>query len=247
MDLKKYFAELDGRGQARNTVSNVLIPLRAMLNSALRDGLIESNPASFLKRSKRAKVESDGDEIDVYSAEELAFVLEAVRRSGSPYADLYQTLAQTGLRLSEACGLKPLDITASYLVVRRAAQYAHGRLDIFASKSGKARRVDIPIGLTVMLQAREGDWTFPSLVDPVKPLNPTAAREAWYKLLAEIGARKLRIHDLRHTYACLLLQKGAPPSYVKEQLGHSSIQVTIDIYGHMIPGANRKWIDETFT
>lgn len=246
MGLKKWFAELDGGQHARMTVQNTLIPLRAMLNSALRDGLIGSNPATTLKRSNRARAERDSNEVAAYSTQELEAILEAARSAQHLYSDLYHTLAQSGLRLSEACGLKPLDIATGYLTVRRDAQYAHGRLDIFSPKSGKARRVDIPASLEAKLRAREGDWTFPSLTDPVKPLNPTEARDQWHKLLAKIGARKLRLHDLRHTYACLLLQRGAPPSYVKEQLGHSSIQVTIDIYGHMIPGANRRWIDETF-
>ncbi len=55
--------------------------------------------------------------------------------------------------------------------------------------------------------------------------------------------RWVRFHDLRHTFASLLLQNGESPAYVKEQMGHSSIQVTVDIYGHLIPGANRQAVD----
>jgi integrase len=55
--------------------------------------------------------------------------------------------------------------------------------------------------------------------------------------------RQVRFHDLRHTFASLLLQQGESPAYVKEQMGHSSIQVTVDIYGHLIPGANRSAVD----
>lgn len=53
----------------------------------------------------------------------------------------------------------------------------------------------------------------------------------------------MRLHDLRHSYASLLLQDGAPMIYVKEQLGHSSINVTVDLYGHVRPGANREAVD----
>lgn len=53
----------------------------------------------------------------------------------------------------------------------------------------------------------------------------------------------MRLHDLRHTYASLLLQAGEPIAYVKQQLGHSSIQVTVDRYGHFIPGANRQAVE----
>ncbi|MET0643179.1 MAG: tyrosine-type recombinase/integrase, partial [Candidatus Binatia bacterium] len=55
--------------------------------------------------------------------------------------------------------------------------------------------------------------------------------------------RRIRFHDLRHTFASLLLQNGESPAYVKEQMGHSSIQVTVDIYGHLVPGGNRQAVD----
>ena len=62
-------------------------------------------------------------------------------------------------------------------------------------------------------------------------------------VLAKSGIRKIRLHDLRHTFGSLLIQSGASIVYVKEQMGHSSIQVTADIYGHLIPGANVSYVD----
>jgi integrase len=62
-------------------------------------------------------------------------------------------------------------------------------------------------------------------------------------LLLKIGLRKVRFHDLRHTFASLLLQQGESPVYVKEQMGHSSIQVTVDLYGHLIPDGNKQAVD----
>jgi len=56
--------------------------------------------------------------------------------------------------------------------------------------------------------------------------------------------RRVRFHDLRHTFASLLLQNGESPAYVKEQMGHSSIQLTVDIYGHLVPGGNRQAVDK---
>lgn len=53
----------------------------------------------------------------------------------------------------------------------------------------------------------------------------------------------MRIHDLRHTYASLLIQAGEPLPYIRDQLGHESIQVTVDIYGHLCPEGNKKAVD----
>ncbi len=61
--------------------------------------------------------------------------------------------------------------------------------------------------------------------------------------LTKAKLHEVRVHDLRHTYASLLIQQGESLAYVKEQLGHSSIQVTVDVYGHLVPGSNRAAVD----
>jgi integrase len=61
--------------------------------------------------------------------------------------------------------------------------------------------------------------------------------------LKAAGVRQVRFHDLRHTFASLLLQNGESPVYVKDQLGHCSIQVTVDLYWHLIPGGNTQAVD----
>ena len=66
---------------------------------------------------------------------------------------------------------------------------------------------------------------------------------AFYAVLKASGLRRIRFHDLRHTFASLLLQQGESPGYVKEQMGHSSIAITVDLYGHLIPGGNRQAVD----
>jgi hypothetical protein len=67
-------------------------------------------------------------------------------------------------------------------------------------------------------------------------LEPSNLRKAFNRMLVEAGLRRVRFHDLRHTFGSLLLQQGESLTYVKDQMGHSSIQVTVDIYGHLVPG-----------
>jgi Phage integrase family len=99
---------------------------------------------------------------------------------------------------------------SGFLTITRTVQYRKvaGQVLAGAPKSGKGRKVDVPL-------------------------------KRWYRLLSVAGLRSLKLHALRHTYASLLLQDGESPTYVKEQMGHSSIQVTVDVYGHFIPGKNR--------
>jgi Phage integrase family len=66
---------------------------------------------------------------------------------------------------------------------------------------------------------------------------------AWHPLLVKAGLRRGPFHTLRHTYASLLIMRGENLTYIKEQLGHSSIQVTVDLYGHLIPGVHRGAVD----
>ena len=75
-------------------------------------------------------------------------------------------------------------------------------------------------------------------------IDPSNLRKVFNRLLVDAGMRRIRSHDLRHTFASLLLQNGEGPTYVKEQMGHSSIQVTVDIYGHLVPGGNRAAVDK---
>ena len=63
-------------------------------------------------------------------------------------------------------------------------------------------------------------------------------------LLVRAGLRNIRFHDLRHTFGSLLTQTGASLAYVRDQMGHGSIQVTVDIYGHLVPAANISFVDK---
>ena len=62
--------------------------------------------------------------------------------------------------------------------------------------------------------------------------------------MKKANIRPIRIHYIRHTYASLLLQAGESMLYVRDQLGHSSIRITVDTYGHLIPGGNKEAVDK---
>jgi len=69
-----------------------------------------------------------------------------------------------------------------------------------------------------------------------KPLDPTTISHAFSNAIAKAGLPHLRLHDLRHTYATLLLKGGQHPSVVAAQLGHASVRTTLDVYSHVLPG-----------
>lgn len=127
------------------------------------------------------------------------------------------------------------------------------------TKTGKTRRVDMSDNLSEALRTiyiernkealRKGKGKIEEAIFQHNGI-PTAQNTVRYifkRVLKAAGLREMRVHDLRHTYASLLLSDGASPVYVKEQLGHTSIQMTVDIYGHLIPSANRDAVNRLDT
>ena len=76
-----------------------------------------------------------------------------------------------------------------------------------------------------------------------KHMEQNYIRRVFKRMLIKAGLREIRLHDIRHTCASLLLSDDTSPVYVKEQLGHTSIQMTVDIYGRLIPSSNRKMVN----
>jgi integrase len=156
----------------------------------------------------------------------------------------------TGLRISELIGLQwdDVDFVNHVLIVKRAI--TSRRLE--TPKSHYLRSVDIAEDLEPVLERllayRKEQWLkngapvpeWISCNDEGNFINEFHFRDRkFYPLRRAAGVRAFRIHDLRHTYASLMLQNGEPSTHVKEQMGHHSIQLTVDTYGHRIPGSNR--------
>jgi integrase len=76
------------------------------------------------------------------------------------------------------------------------------------------------------------------------PIDADSFRaRVWPKLFQKAQVRQVRIHDLRHTYASLLIAQGESLAYIRDQMGHHSIRVTVDTYGHLVPSGNKAAVD----
>jgi len=85
------------------------------------------------------------------------------------------------------------------------------------------------------------EWVFPS--EEGTALDAANLRKFFLSCLKKAGLRQVRFHDLRHTFASWLIGNGESLAYVKDQMGHHSIQIPVDTYGHLIPGANREAVN----
>ena len=257
--IRELLAIKSEAGLKRSTLKNILAPLREMLNHAAEDRLISANPAmKLMKRRAGHKTEEETKRAEIFTERELTHLLATVEAQYPEHADLIAATAWTGMREGEALGVQwtDIDFHNGFLEVRRTVGYRKGELLSGSPKSGKARRVDMAAALAVRLQARYDKvredaalnekalcpWVFPNRAGMPQDASHLCSR-IWHPLLATAGLRRVKFHTLRHTYASLLIMRGESLPYIKDQLGHSSIQVTVDLYGHLIPGLNRGAVD----
>ena len=258
--VKEFAARLAAKGLARNSVRRAVTLLTGILNAALDDRLIDRNPAVRILSSRQGQTEKFRP-TPLTPSEQADLLKKARAESLEQYALLLVGL-RAGLRRGEMVALQWGDIQFGaddtdadrFIEVKR--NYVYGRFT--SPKSHRSRRVDLSGELRRTLlelqderllkafssgkSAITQDFVFPSKTGGVlDPDNMT--RDRFLPLLQAAGIRAIRFHDLRHTFGARLIAAGAPLNYVKEQMGHSSIQVTVDTYGHLIPGVGERYVD----
>lgn len=234
------------RGLSRRSVEQAHTVLHGALRQAVQWGLAGRNPTEAVAVPRPGQ-----REMRTLSAEEVRrlFVASANDRLHA----LWVLLATTGLRLGEATGLRweDIDFASSRLFVRRAMQRQPGvGMAIVEPKTERSRRtVHLPVGgVTALKEHRRRQvserlaagslWRDQGLVFcnvAGGPLDPSRVNKAFLKTLQRAGLPSIRVNDLRHTAATLLLSQGVHPKVVQELLGHSTIALTLDTYSHVVP------------
>lgn len=257
-DIKWLMSTKLAEGLSPSTVRNIKSCLSGIFTSAVEDELVVVNPAARLGKqmSKMIKQKDPKKNINPFTREEVQLFLKTAAWYCPMYYPAFLCALRTGVRLSELIGLQPgdIDFHNRFIEVRRGI--VRGR--ITTPKSGKTRRVDMSRQLADVLRShlldtkketlRRGwkkppEWLFYN--ENGRALDPNNLRKRYfYRCLEKAGLRRIRLHDLRHTFATLLISQGESLAYVRDQLGHHSIQVTVDIYGHLVPGSNRDAVDK---
>jgi integrase len=253
-DIKDIIAAMVMKGLSKSTVANTIAPVKEMLNHAVDDGVLSANPAARVGRYLRRTKDRRAD-VSPLTREEVIRLLDASQQHAPRYYPLLLCAVRTGMRIGELLGLQwgDIDFHSRFIEVHRAIV----RDKLVPTKNGKVRRVDMSQQLTDVLKVlwiqckeetlRKGwgevpDWVFVNEAGGF--LDPNNVRKRiFYRCLEKAGIRRVRFHDLRHTFASLLIAQNESPKKVQELLGHHSIQVTMDIYGHLYTEGNRKTVD----
>jgi integrase len=237
---------LDVYDQVKRKVSasmaaRVHVTLRAMLNLALEERVIESSPLASIRKAapryKPPKVEA------LSRSQALAVLREA---KGHRLEALFVVAFSTGMRQGELFALRwsDIDLTKRTLSVVRSAQEVNGEITFVDPKTEASRRRIALSRLAVSAlrsrqriaagECHESELVFPSEYGyPLRKSN--FIRRVWEPIRCAAAIGMVRFHILRHTAASLLLAEGIHPKVVSEMLGHSSVRITLDTYSHLVP------------
>ena len=253
--LQEYYTQAlkEGRknghpgGLSAQTVLNHHRVIHEALTLALKWGMVNRNVAQAVSPPHPSK-----RQVQTLDSEGVRACLAAAE--GTIYHPIFYLKVYTGLRRSEIMGLrwKDVDLDMATVSVVQALHHLHdGRMIYEKPKSSRGKRLIALTPTSVMMlrdhrrnQEKERElvgvpFTDESLVfchPDDSPIDPEVVSKAWRRLVRKMKRDGVRLHDLRHTHACLMLKQGVHPKIVSERLGHASVSTTLDIYSHVTPG-----------
>ena len=235
------------KGLSRASIALVKDVISGPFTLAIDDEIVTANPTLGILKGMhlRRRKQAPGD---VFNQDEIELFLQTCLEQEQEHYPLFLTLCHTGARVGEVIGLQWADIDwrGRFILIRRTVR----RQVVGDTKTGKERRVDMTDRLYSELEAllkrrqreglKAGTGLHPYLFHRDGEIwAQQSVRNVFGRILTKAKLRHVRVHDLRHSYASILLSSGVSPVYVKDQLGHSSISMTVDIYGHWIRSTDR--------
>ena len=261
--LNAYYGKLleDGRldgkagGLAPKTVRYIHGIIRKALADAARWNLVPRNVADL---ADPPKVRSGDNDMNTWTADQLGRFLAFVAEDR--YLPAWTLAATTGMRRGEVLGLrwKDTDLAAGRLAIRQTLVSVAYEAKLSTPKTPKSRRsVSLDPRTVAVLKAwrtqQKADrlvggpgYTETDLVftrEDGSPIHPDRFTQMFDKHVKASGLPRIRLHDLRHTYATLALSADVHPKVVSERLGHATVAFTLDVYSHAVPALHEEAAD----
>jgi len=233
-------------GLSARSAQLVVSVLKSACSWGLRNGVLGRNPAVAFDRPRL-----EHKPMAAWTTEEAAGILGATSEDRLAFG--WALLLCRGLRRGELCGLRwdDVDLNGNVLRVTGTRVVVDGQVLCSTPKTASGRRsIPIDAHLLALLKGHrkrqleerlaagpaydEGGWLVADELG--HPYNPQAISKLFVRRAKAAGLRPIRLHDLRHTSASLMLADGVPTKVVSELLGHASPTITLAIYAHVMPG-----------
>ena len=242
--IQKYYGQACEK-LSRRSVHHFHRVLSQSLKFAVRQGYLGRNPCDMVDAPS-----PKGKTMRTLTPAEVEVLLE--KAGDNYYYPVIYTALNSGMRQAELLGLRWRDVDLNMLSIS-VAQVLYKRRGICEFKEPKTshsrRRVAMTpkLGLYMREHLKAQQDLFNTMGRPHtedalvfstegKPIDPTVLSHAFTRLARKVGLEGVRFHDLRHTFASLMLLLGAKPKVISEALGHASVAFTMDCYSHIISG-----------
>lgn len=243
MVIENFLTHIESKGNSESFNRNIFKVLFKSLGDAERKQLIIKNPAAHVSKPKVSRIE-----MHCWSPDEAKIFLKAIHQHRLRI--IFVLAIHCGMRSGEILGLRysDIDLPNQTIHIRNILNF---KKELQAGAKTKAGNRSISISSFVVneILKRRGKMEeeriafgegyenkdFVVCSKHGTPYSKSMCDKVWRRLIKKSGVRKIRFHDLRHTCASLLLSLGIHPKVVQEQLGHSSISMTLDTYSHLAP------------
>jgi len=241
-DLQRMVTQLEADGLAPSTIRNAVAPLRVLYREAVQAELVEVSPLVGVQLP--ASDESDRRHVD-----DPATVTAMIGALSGQDAAIWATAFYTGLRLGELRALRWRNVDLEAGVLHVTHNYEHTQHELVAPKSRHSVR-SVPLSTVVadrLNRQRPADadpdgWVFPGAHG--RPFDNGSTTKRANRIWREAKLAEITLHEARHTFASLMIAADANFKVLSELMGHSSITITLDLYGKLMQGAEKTEIEK---
>ena len=237
-DIRQWQNELIKMGYSPTYLKTINNQLSAIFNYAVRYYDLKSNPCEKAGSMGKSKAE----EMDFWTGEEFRKFIDSVMNKRLSYM-AFMTLYWTGMRLGELLALNPKDVDLKKRTISITKSYQRlGKKDVITPpKTPKSKRVitipeflaaDIKDYMDSLYDLQEDDRLF--------PITKYYLEHEMQRGIKESGVKRIRVHDLRHSHASMLIELGFSPLEIANRLGHEKVETTLNTYAHLYPNKQTK-------
>lgn len=237
-DIRQWQNELIKMGYSPTYLKTINNQLSAIFNYAVRYYDLKSNPCAKAGSMGKSKAE----EMDFWTGEEFRKFIDSVMNKRLSYM-AFMTLYWTGMRMGELLALNPKDVDLEKRTISITKSYQRlGKKDVITPpKTPKSKRVitipeflaaDIKDYMDSLYDLQENDRLF--------PITKYYLEHEMQRGIKESGVKRIRVHDLRHSHASMLIKLGFSPLEIANRLGHEKVETTLNTYAHLYPNKQTK-------